>query len=137
MWGFASARPPGHRRTGCQPLTSILVSDNLPFVTTYQGVLAALGEEHRVRIMERLASAPASVGELAELLPISRPAVSQHLRVLQQQGLVSHRPAGTRNIYRLEAAGLATLRHWLDDIWSSAFDSYVEYATTHPEETSS
>lgn len=87
--------------------------------------------------MERLATAPASVGELAELLPISRPAVSQHLRVLQQQGLVSHRSAGTRNIYRLEADGLATLRHWIDDIWSTAFDHYVEYATTHSEETSS
>lgn len=106
-------------------------------MTTYQGVLNALGEERRVQILERLATAPASVGELAELLPISRPAVSQHLRVLEQQGLVSHRPAGTRNIYQLETDGLATLRTWLDDIWSTAFDRYVEYATTHSEESPS
>ena len=104
-------------------------------MTTYQGVLTALGVEHRVQIMERLATAPASVGELSALLPISRPAVSQHLRVLQQQGLVSHRPAGTRNIYELETDGLATLREWLDDIWSTAFDRYVEYAATNSEES--
>jgi DNA-binding transcriptional ArsR family regulator len=108
-----------------------LVSGNLPFVTTYQGVLTALGVEHRVRILERLATAPASVGELAELLPISRPAVSQHLRVLHEQDLVTYDAAGTRNIYRLETAGLVALRDWLNDIWPTAFDRYVEYATAH------
>lgn len=87
-----------------------------------------------MRILERLAASPASVGEIAAQLPISRPAVSQHLRVLEHQSLVSHRAAGTRNIYRLEAGGLATLRVWLDDIWSTAFDSFVDYATKHSEE---
>ena len=107
-------------------------------MATYQGVLTALGVEHRVRILERLATAPASVGELADLLPISRPAVSQHLRVLHEQDLVTYHAAGTRNIYRLETAGLVALRDWLDDIWPTAFDRYVEYATarTQAEETS-
>jgi len=95
----------------------------------------ALGEEKRVRILERLAASPASVGELADELPISRPAVSQHLRVLQQQALVSHRAAGTRNIYRVEPEGLTMLRLWLDDIWSTAFDSFVDYATDQSKET--
>lgn len=113
-----------------------MVRTNLPFVQTYQGVLSALGEEQRLRIVDRLATAPASVGELARELPISRPAVSQHLQVLQRHDLVSHRPAGTRNIYRLEPAGLAILREWLDDIWSAAFDSFVRHATDHSEETS-
>lgn len=101
---------------------------------TYQGVLAALGEEHRRRIVERLATAPASVGELAQQLPISRPAVSQHLRVLQSQDLVAHDQVGTRNVYRVEAAGLSVLRAWLDDIWSVAFDDFIRYATDHNEE---
>lgn len=103
---------------------------------TYQGVLSALGEEQRVRLLERLAAAPASVGQLAADLPISRPAVSQHLRVLQDHRLVTHHPAGTRNIYRVESAGLVELRRWLDDIWSTAFDRFVEYAAKQSEETS-
>lgn len=99
-------------------------------MATYQGVLIALGEEHRVRILETLAAAPASVGDLARQLPISRPAVSQHLRVLQEQALVSHHSVGTRNIYRVEPDGLSTLRAWLDDVWSTAFDRFIEYANT-------
>jgi DNA-binding transcriptional ArsR family regulator len=106
-----------------------LVRINLPFVETYQGVLTALGEHQRLRIVERLVAAPASVGELAKELPISRPAVSQHLRVLQQHGLVSHRSEGTRNVYRVERVGFTVLRSWLDDLWSTAFDSFVAYAT--------
>lgn len=89
----------------------------------------ALGEQQRLRLVERLVAAPASVGELAKELPISRPAVSQHLRVLQQHGLVSHRSEGTRNVYRVEHAGFAVLRTWLDDLWSTAFDEFVAYAT--------
>jgi len=104
-------------------------------VGTCQGVLSALGEEQRRRIVELLAAAPASVGELAQELPISRPAVSQHLRVLQAQDLVSRHPVGTRNVYRIEPAGLAALRGWLDDIWSAAFDSFVQYATDNSKET--
>jgi DNA-binding transcriptional ArsR family regulator len=105
-------------------------------VETYQGVLAALGEQQRLRIVERLVTAPASVGELARELPISRPAVSQHLRVLQQHGLVSHRSEGTRNVYRVEPAGFSILRSWLDDLWSTAFDSFVAYATEQSKESS-
>jgi DNA-binding transcriptional ArsR family regulator len=114
-----------------------MVRTNLPFVGTYQGVLSALGEEQRLRIVERLAASPASVGELAAQLPISRPAVSQHLRVLQEQALVSHRAVGTRNVYRIEPAGFAVLRGWLDELWSTAFDSFVEYATNHSQESPS
>ena len=105
-----------------------MVRTSLPFVGTYQGVLSALGDQQRLRIVELLATAPASVGDLAQKLPISRPAVSQHLRILQAQDLVSYRPVGTRNVYRIEPSGLAALRDWLDDIWPAAFDSFVRYA---------
>lgn len=97
-------------------------------MVTYQGVLASLGEESRVRILELLKAAPASVGQLAEQLPISRPAVSQHLGVLQEQALVTHTTVGTRHVYRVDRAGFEVLRVWLDDFWSTAFDSFVDYA---------
>lgn len=97
-------------------------------MTTYQGVLEALGDQRRQQILALLQQSPASVGELADRLPISRPAVSQHLGVLQAQSLVSHRPAGTRNVYRLEPVGFVVLREWLDDVWSVAFDRFADFA---------
>ena len=78
----------------------------------------ALGDPTRRAIFERLADRPRAVGELAGELPVSRPAVSQHLKVLKDAGLVLDRPAGTRRIYRLDPDGLGALRADLDRFWN-------------------
>jgi DNA-binding transcriptional ArsR family regulator len=104
-----------------------VVSVNLPFVVTYQ-VWDALGDPTRRQILEQLRGGPVPVGRLAENLPISRPAVSQHLRVLEECGLVAHESVGTRNFYRVAPEGLAALRSWLDDFWAAALDSFADYA---------
>jgi predicted ArsR family transcriptional regulator len=67
-----------------------------------------------------------SVGELAAVMPVSRPAVSQHLTVLRRSGLVSYEELGTRNVYRLDPAGLSELRTWLDGFWEAALDRYAQ-----------
>jgi DNA-binding transcriptional ArsR family regulator len=95
-------------------------------VNTYEAVLDALGDRTRRHIVEYLRSGPSSVGELAARLPVSRPAVSQHLTVLRRSGLVRYDERGTRNIYRLDPAGLDGLRAWLDGFWQTALDSYAE-----------
>jgi DNA-binding transcriptional ArsR family regulator len=82
--------------------------------------LQALGEPSRQAIVERLAAGPMAVGELALVLPISRPAVSQHLRVLQHAGLVTAQQDGTRRRYALDARGAAEVRAWLDRMWDRA-----------------
>lgn len=84
----------------------------------------ALGDPTRRAIFERLVQGPASVAELAHGMPVSRPAVSQHLRVLKEAGLVSQRAEGTRRIYAVHAAGLATLRADLDRFWSHALAAF-------------
>lgn len=86
----------------------------------------ALGDPTRRSIFERLRQGPLSVGELADGLPVSRPAVSQHLRVLEQAGLVSHRPNGRRNVYRVEPEGLAGLRTYFDQFWGEALERFAE-----------
>jgi DNA-binding transcriptional ArsR family regulator len=96
-------------------------------VSTYQ-VLDALGDPTRRQVLEQLRNGPAPVGRLAESLPISRPAVSQHLRVLEECGLVAHQSVGTRNIYRVAPDGLKALLGWLDDFWATALDSFADYA---------
>ena len=94
-------------------------------MTTYQSdALAALGDPTRRAIFERLAEHPRAVGELARELPVTRPAVSQHLKVLKEVGLVTGEPAGTRRIYRLDPDGVAALRTQLDRFWSQALDAY-------------
>lgn len=93
---------------------------------TYETVLDALGDHTRRQIVQRLRSGPLPVGELAAALPISRPAVSQHLTVLRRSGLVSYQEFGTRNVYRLEPSGLAELRAWLDGFWETALDRYAQ-----------
>lgn len=93
----------------------------------------ALGDPTRRAIVECLAERPRAVGELAEVLPISRPAVSQHLKVLKEAGLVSDRAAGTRRVYRLNPAGLSALRDQLDTFWSRALEGYRN-TVEHPEE---
>ena len=80
----------------------------------------ALADPSRRAIFERLVKRPMAVGELAELFPISRPAVSQHLRVLKDARLVVHERLGTQNIYRVDPAGLAALRNYLDAMWTRA-----------------
>jgi DNA-binding transcriptional ArsR family regulator len=86
----------------------------------------ALGDPTRREIFERLADRPRAVGELAAELPISRPAVSQHLRVLKDAGLVVDHPVGTRRIYQLDPAGVDALRAQLDGFWSKALAAYKE-----------
>ena len=102
------------------------VSEYLPFVTTYQPEDGwnALGDSTRRAIVECLADRPRAVGELADELPVSRPAVSQHLKVLKDAGLVTERVAGTRRIYRLNPAAVAALRDQLDTYWSRALLGY-------------
>ena len=78
--------------------------------------------------MERLAERPRAVGELAEELPVSRPAVSQHLKVLKDAGLVSERAAGTRRIYRLDPIAVQALRDQLDALWRRALAGFTEIA---------
>ena len=85
---------------------------------------SALGDPTRRAIFERLVERPRAVGELAVGLPVSRPAVSQHLRVLKDAGLVTDQPAGNRRIYRVSPDGLAELRADLDRFWSSALAAY-------------
>jgi DNA-binding transcriptional ArsR family regulator len=98
--------------------------------------LAALGDATRRAIFERLAERPRAVGELARELPVSRPAVSQHLKVLKEAGLVVDRPAGARRIYQLDPHGIDDLRAYLDQFWSRALAAYKEAVEQRPEEVS-
>ncbi|HYH88905.1 MAG TPA: metalloregulator ArsR/SmtB family transcription factor [Solirubrobacteraceae bacterium] len=86
----------------------------------------ALGDPTRRAIFERLAERPLAVGELAGELPVSRPAVSQHLKVLKTAGLVVDRPLGTRRIYQLDPDGVAALRAYLDQFWTKSLAAYKE-----------
>jgi DNA-binding transcriptional ArsR family regulator len=99
-------------------------------VATYGGeALAALGDPTRQAIVELLADGPRAVGEIAQHLPVSRPAVSQHLRVLKDAGLVSDRQEGTRRLYQLDPGGAEAVRAYVDRLWSralTAFKSAVE-----------
>jgi DNA-binding transcriptional ArsR family regulator len=89
--------------------------------------LDALGDGTRREIVRLLATRPASVRELADQLPVSRPAVSQHLRVLHDAQLVAVAPHGTQRIYRLDPRGAATLRGYLDRMWDTALDGFEAY----------
>jgi DNA-binding transcriptional ArsR family regulator len=107
-------------------------------VVTYQtDALAALGDPTRRAIFERLADHPRAVGVLAGELPVSRPAVSQHLKVLKEAGLVTDERAGTRRIYRLDPDGVAALRAQLDRFWNQALVAYKEVVEERPNEEDS
>jgi len=93
---------------------------------TYARALVALADPTRRRVFEKLNAGPKSVGALARGLPVSRPAVSQHLRVLKDAGLVADRPEGTRRVYYIDPNGLGTLRKWLDQFWGAALEAYAE-----------
>lgn len=99
-------------------------------------VWGALGDRTRREIVLRLSEGPRAVGELATYLPVSRSAVSQHLKVLKDAGLVAERVAGTRRIYRLNEAGVIALRDQLDTFWDRALSGYRELVTQPREEQS-
>jgi DNA-binding transcriptional ArsR family regulator len=106
-------------------------------VQTYQADgWTALGDPTRRAIFERLADRPRSVGELAGELPVSRPAVSQHLKVLKAAGLVVDEPAGTRRIYQLDPDGVGALRAYLDHFWDQALAGYKQTVERKAKESS-
>lgn len=92
--------------------------------------IEALGDPTRRAVLERLLHGPRSVGEIAAGLPVSRPAVSQHLRVLKEASLVTERRDGTRRLYRLDPDGLADVRAYFDDFWTRALAQFKEAAET-------
>jgi DNA-binding transcriptional ArsR family regulator len=98
--------------------------------------LAALADPTRRTIFERLAERPAAVGQLARELPVSRPAVSQHLKVLKDAGLVLDRAEGSRRIYRLNPAGVGALRAYLDGFWNRSLAAFKTAAERPEEEVS-
>ena len=91
---------------------------------TYARSLQALGDPTRRAVFEELRDGPRAVGEIAARLPVSRPAVSQHLRVLKEAGLVTERQNGTRRLYRVDPNGLAELREYLEAFWEEALASF-------------
>jgi DNA-binding transcriptional ArsR family regulator len=93
-------------------------------VQTYDLAIDALGDATRRTIFERLAQRPRAVGELAGELPVSRPAVSQHLRVLKDAGLVRERADGARRVYRIDPEGIGALRRYVDRFWDQALADF-------------
>ena len=96
--------------------------------------LDALADSTRRAVFERVAESPAAVGEIAAGLPVSRPAVSQHLKVLKDAGLVSEIAQGTRRIYSIDPRGIGAMRAWLDRFWGSQLDSFKAFADTQQED---
>ena len=95
---------------------------------TYASAFAALAEPIRASIVERLSVRPMAVGELAALLPVSRPAVSQHLKILKDAKLVRDHAEGTRRIYAVDPAGLGQIRAWLDRFWDQSLAAFAAAA---------
>ena len=91
---------------------------------TYGSALQCLSDPTRRRVFERLRAGPQSVGVLAAGLPVSRPAVSQHLKALKAAGLVIDRSEGTRRVYYIDPEGLGELRRWIDEFWDDALKSF-------------
>ena len=95
----------------------------------YGNALTALADPTRRRVFEQLRSGPKSVSRIAQAMPVSRPAVSQHLKVLKDAGLVREKPVGAKRVYSIDPSGLGPLRQWLDQFWDqalAAFQSEVE-----------
>jgi DNA-binding transcriptional ArsR family regulator len=99
---------------------------------SYGTALAALADPTRRRVFEQLRRGPKSVGAIAAKLPVSRPAVSQHLKILREAGLVDDRPDGTRRVYFIDPQGLAALRVWLDGFWDQALEAFRAEVERHP-----
>jgi len=91
---------------------------------TYTSALAALADPTRRAVFEALRAGPSPVGAIAAGVPVSRPAVSQHLKALKQAGLVRDRAEGTRRVYYIDPGGLGPLRRWLDEFWTEALDAF-------------
>ena len=91
----------------------------------YSNAFAALADPMRRSVFERLMDGPQPVGRLALGLPVSRPAVSQHLKVLKEAGLVTDRAEGTRRVYCIDPQGLAQIRRYLDQFWTEALDAFA------------
>ena len=91
---------------------------------TYSRALTALADPTRRRVFEQLRDGPRTVGTIARDMPVSRPAVSQHLRVLKEAGLVRDEQDGTRRLYAIDPRGLGPLRRWLDQFWDGALDAF-------------
>jgi DNA-binding transcriptional ArsR family regulator len=103
----------------------------------YGEALTALADPTRRRIFERLKSGPKAVGAIARGVPVSRPAVSQHLKALKDAGLVADRPDGTRRVYYIDPHGLGSVRRWLDQFWDealAAFQAEVERGVSEPKD---
>ena len=91
----------------------------------YANALTALADPTRRRVFEELRSGPKPVGEIARELPVSRPAVSQHLKVLKGAGLVREETKGTRHVYSIDPNGLGAIRRWLDQFWDEALTAFA------------
>jgi DNA-binding transcriptional ArsR family regulator len=98
---------------------------------------AALGDPTRRKIFELVAEQPSAVVDLARELPVSRPAVSQHLKVLKEAGLVTESAEGTRRIYRLDPRGIGAMRDWLDAHWATALDAFKNFVDEQADEEDS
>ena len=105
-----------------------MVSIYLPIVKAYESVLGALADGTRRKIFEGLRRGPRAVGDLAADLPVSRPAVSQHLKVLKEAGLVKENRQGTKNFYSLDARGLEPLRSYLEEFWDDVLAAFCAAA---------
>src|SRR5271156_227160 len=90
----------------------------------YQNALLALADPTRCQVFEQLRHGPKSVGKIAAQMPVSRPAVSQHLGILKKAGLVGDRAEGTRRVYYIDPNGLAAIRIWLDQFWDEALEAF-------------
>jgi DNA-binding transcriptional ArsR family regulator len=105
---------------------------------TYESALLALADPTRRQVFEHLRDGPRAVGEIAAEMPVSRPAVSQHLKVLKHAGLVADQAEGTRRVYYIDPNGLGALRAWLDQLWDHALESFkaeVEAPKGTPDES--
>ncbi len=96
----------------------------------YGNALQCLSDPTRREVFERLRSGPKSVGELARGMPVSRPAVSQHLKALKEAGLVNDEPDGARRVYHIDPQGLGELRRWLDQFWDGALEAFKREVET-------
>jgi DNA-binding transcriptional ArsR family regulator len=94
-------------------------------VANAERVFAALHDPTRRAVLERLRDGPKPVGQIARGLPVTRPAVSQHLKVLKEAGLVDDRSEGTRRIYQIDPKGLGAMRAWLDQFWDAALTAFA------------
>jgi DNA-binding transcriptional ArsR family regulator len=103
-------------------------------MANHTAMLTALADPTRRAIFERLARSPSAVGEVARELPVSRPAVSQHLKVLKSAGLVTDQAVGTRRVYSVDPAGIAAIRDYFEQFWQESLARFAAAAATHQEE---